>query len=94
MPKPKDLTRTVDFLQARQALQENPVRDTIRDTIQSDTTIIGQDTLARDTVALDTAAIEEIVSRETQVDTSLQQDTILPPADTTRQDQTPAATDP
>jgi len=96
MPKPKDLTRTVDFLEARQALLENPVRDTIRDTIQSDTTIIGQDTLvrdtaARDTLAPDTGAVEEIVSRETQLDTSLQQDTIPAPADTTRTGQPPAA---
>ena len=83
MPKPKDLTSTVDFLQARQALLENPVGDTIRDTIHSDTTITGQDTLARDSISPDTAAIEEIVSRETQVD-SLQQDTVAIPADTTR----------
>jgi hypothetical protein len=83
MPKPKDLTSTVDFLQARQALHENPVGDTIRDTIHSDTTINGQDTLARDSISPDTSAADEIVTRETQPDT-LQQDTLVSPADTTR----------
>jgi hypothetical protein len=91
MPKPKDLTSTVDFLQARKALLENPVGDTIRDTIHSDTTITGQDTLVRDTISPDTVAVEEIVSRETPADT-LMQDTVATPADTTRPEQEAAAT--
>ena len=86
---PKDRTNTIDFLEVYKAMGEQPVRDTIRDTVVTDTASIRQVPAPQDTIVRDTLATPDTLPAQAQADTAAPDSTVATPADTAaRADQT------